>query len=98
MTSEDDCRTWVATLDKDLNLSAKLFADRGGNAVVTDADGNVYIAGGDVNVYDKTGKQLGMLETAERASGLTFGGADRKTLYIGARGSIFSIRTVAAGK
>jgi sugar lactone lactonase YvrE len=98
MTSEDDCRTWVATLDKDFKLTAKLFTDRGGSAVVTDADGNVYIADGNVSVYDKNGKQIGTVETSERASGLAFGGSDRKTLYIGARSSIFSIRTVAAGK
>ena len=29
MTSEDDCRTWTATLDKDFKLSAKLFPDPG---------------------------------------------------------------------
>ena len=98
MTSEDDCRTWSATVDKDFKLTPKLFADRGGNAVVSDADGNVYIAGGDVYVYDKTGKQIGTLETPERATGLAFGGADKKTLYIGARGSLLSIRTAAAGK
>ena len=98
MTSEDDCRTWTATLDKDLKLTAKLFADRGGNSVVTDADGNVFIADGNVSVYDKNGKQIGTLETPERASSLAFGGADRKTLFIGTRSSLFSIRTAAAGK
>ena len=84
MTSEDDCRTWTATLDKDLKLTAKLFTDRGGNSVVTDAEGNVYIADGNVSVYDKSGRQIGMLETPERTSSLTFGGSDRKTLFIGA--------------
>lgn len=98
MTSEDDCRTWVAKLDKDFKLTPKLFADRGGNAVVSDADGNVYIADGHVSIYDKTGKQIGTLETPERASGLAFGGPDRKTLYIGARGSLLAIRTTAPGK
>ena len=98
MTSEDDARTWVATLDKDFKLTAKLFAERGGNSVVSDAEGNVYIAGGDVVVYDKNGKEIGTLETPERATGLAFGGADRKTLYIGARGSLLAIRTAAAGK
>ncbi len=98
MTSEDDCRTWVATLDKDLKLTAKLFADRGGNSVVTDVDGNVYIAGGDVFVYDKTGKQIGTVETPERATSLAFGGPDKKMLYIGARSSFFAIRTAVAGR
>jgi len=97
MTSEDDVQTFLATLGKDLKLTTKLFAERGGNSVVADADGNVYIAGGDVHVYDKSGKQIGTLETPERATGLAFGGADHKTLFIGARGELLSIRTVAAG-
>jgi sugar lactone lactonase YvrE len=97
LTSEDDCRTWTATLEKDYKLTARLFADRGGNAVVTDADGNVYIADGNVSVYDKNGRQTGTLETPERASGLTFGGADKRTLFIGARSSLYSIQTQAPG-
>jgi len=97
MTSEDDCRTWVATLDKNLKLTAKLFADRGGNSVVTDSAGNVYIADGNVFIYNKRGKQTGTLETPERASSLAFGGPDKRTLFIGARSSLYSIRTKAPG-
>ncbi len=97
ITSEDDARTWTAALGQDLKLTTKLFAERGGNSVVADADGNVYIAGGNVYVYDKTGKQIGTVETTERATSLAFAGADKKTLFIGARGSLYSIRTAAAG-
>jgi sugar lactone lactonase YvrE len=97
LTSEDDCRTWTATLEKDYKLTAKLFADRGGNAVVTDADGNVYIADGNVSIYNKKGKQTGALETPERASSLAFGGPDKRTLFIGARSSLYSIRTRTPG-
>ena len=83
-----------------MKLTAKLFADRGGNSVVTDAEGNVYIADGNVSVLrqDRQG-QIGTLETPERASGLSFGGSDRKTLYIGARSSLLhSIQTIALGR
>ena len=97
MTSEDDCRTWVATLGKDFKLTAKLFANRGGNSVVTDGKGNVYIADGNVSVYNKSGKQIGVLETPERASSIAFGGPDKRTLFIGARSSLYSIRTRASG-
>jgi sugar lactone lactonase YvrE len=96
LTSEDDCRTWRVSLDKDLKLTANLFADRGGSSVVADAAGNVYIASGNIDVYDQTGRHLGTLETPERATSFAFGGADRKTLFIGARSSIYAIATNAA--
>jgi sugar lactone lactonase YvrE len=98
MTSEDDCRTWLATLEKDLKLTTKLFADRGGTSVVADAAGNVYIAGDQVFVYNKDGKQIGILEVPERPSSLCFGGADKKTLFIGARTGLYSIQIAAVGK
>ena len=97
ITSEDDCRTWAATLDKDFKLTAKFFADRGGNSVVSDTEGNVYIAGGQVWIYDKNGKQTGMLELPERPSSLVFGGPGKRTLFIGARSSLYSIQTKAPG-
>jgi sugar lactone lactonase YvrE len=83
--------------EPDYQLIAKLFTDRGGNAVVTDARGNVYIADGNVSVYDKNGRQIGTLETPERASSLTFGGPGKHTLFIGARSSLYSIQTRAPG-
>jgi len=39
-----------------------------------------------------------VVEIPERPSSLAFGGADKKTLFIGARGSLFSLETVAAGQ
>jgi gluconolactonase len=43
-------------------------------------------------------KQIGVLETPERPGSLAFGGADNRTLYIGARGSLYSIRMAAPGR
>lgn len=98
LTSEDDCRTWRVSIDKDFKLTANPFVDRGGTSVVADADGNVYIASGNVDVYGHTGEHLGTLETQERATSLAFGGPDRKTLFIGARSSIYTIPTRARGE
>jgi len=98
LTSEDDCRTWLVSIDKDFKLTAKLFADRGGSSVVADADGNVYIASGNIDVYDPAGTHIGTLETPERATSLAFGGPDRKTLFIGARSSIYAIPTKTSGE
>jgi sugar lactone lactonase YvrE/plasmid stabilization system protein ParE len=98
LTSEDDGRTWRVTLEADGKLSSKVFNERGGTSVVTDSDGNVYIAEGQVWIYDRDGKPLGVLEIPERPGSLAFGGADRRTLFIGARTSLYSIRTKMPGR
>jgi sugar lactone lactonase YvrE len=97
LTSEDDGRTYVAKLDDYRSLSTTVFAERGGNAVVTDKAGNVYIASGQVWIYDRNGKEIGGLELPERAGSLVFGGPDKRTLFIGARSSLYSIRTSGPG-
>lgn len=100
VTSEDDAKTWWGTLRsfaagaKDPMITA-LFAERGGTSVVQDAAGHVYVADGQVYVYDRDGKPAGVLEVPERPSSLCFGGKDGKTLYIGARGSVYAIETAA---
>jgi plasmid stabilization system protein ParE len=93
LTSEDDGRTWRVTLEADGRLASTVFTERGGTSVVTDADGNVYVAEGQVWIYDRDGKPLGVLEIPERPGSLAFGGVDRRTLYIAARTSLYSIRT-----
>jgi len=98
LTSEDDGRTYRVTLEADGKLSSTVFAERGGTAVVTDASGNVYIAGSEVWIYSRKGKPLGVLEIPERPGSLAFGGADRRTLYIAARSSLYSIHTKSAGR
>jgi hypothetical protein len=97
LASEDDGRTYMAKLESDYTLSTTVFAERGGTAVVTDTAGNVYLASGQVWVYDRTGKEIGSLELPERPGSLAFGGADKRTLFIGARSSLYSIRTRAPG-
>lgn len=98
ITSEDDARTWTGTLNSGESLATDLFTERGGTSVVSDTAGNVYIAGDQVYVYDREGRQTGVLEVPERPGSLCFGGKDRQTLYVGARGSLYAIRTAARGE
>ena len=88
----------ASTLEADGKLSNVVFNERGGTSVVTDVAGNVYIAGGQVWIYDREGKPLGVLEIPERPGSLAFGGADRRTLFIAARTSLYSIRTRSPGR
>jgi sugar lactone lactonase YvrE len=96
--SEDDGKTYRVKPGTEGKIATSVFVDRGGTSVVDDAAGNVYIAGDQVYVYDRQGKQIGILETLERPGSLAFGGPDKRTLFIGARSSIYSIRTAAPGR
>ena len=96
--SEEDDTLYRLRLDSLEHATATEFAPRGGSSVVTDAAGNVYVAEGQLYIYDASGRQIGAVEIPERPASLAFGGADKKTLFIGARGSLFSLQTAAAGR
>jgi len=96
--SEEDDATYHLTLNGLKSITAAPFVSRGGSSVVTDSAGNVYVAEGQIYLYSPSGKQIGVVEVPERPGSLAFGGDDRRTLYIGARGSVYSIRTRAAGQ
>ena len=96
--SEDDGAVYRLKLDSLKHVTATEFAPRGGTSVVSDTAGNVYVAAGQLYIYNASGKQIGVVEIPERPASLAFGGADKKTLFIGARSSLYSLRTVAAGR
>lgn len=95
--SEEDDKAYRVTLKTARMLTAQVFAPRGGTSIAQDREGNVYIAGAQVFVYRKDGTPAGVLETPERPGALTFGGPGHHTLFIGARGSLYAVRTRAAG-
>jgi hypothetical protein len=96
--SEEDDTVYRLRLDSLEHVTATEFAPRGGSSVVTDAAGYVYVAEGQLYIYNASGREIGVVEIPERPGSLAFGGADKKTLFIGARGSLFSLRTAAAGR
>lgn len=96
--SEEDDAVYRLKLDSLDQVTATEFAPRGGSGVVTDAAGNVYMAGGQLYIYNASGRELGVVEIPERPGSLAFGGTDKKTLFIAARGSLFSLRTATAGR
>lgn len=96
--SENGDEAYRLKLDSLDHVTATEFAPRGGTSIVSDAAGNVYVAAGQLYIYNASGRQIGVVDIPERPGSLVFGGADRKTLYIGARGALFSLRTAAAGR
>ena len=63
-----------------------------------DEAGHIYVAGATgIWVFEPDGRCLGVIAVPELPANCTFGDADRKTLYITARTSIYRIRTTTAG-
>jgi hypothetical protein len=84
--------TWRFIPDADSKLGApRLLAEEGEAGTAVDADGNVYVCAGQVFVYDPNGKQLDVIEVPERPSAVAFASADRRTLLIAARGSLYAL-------
>ena len=93
VTDESELRTWKADVNPDGSLTNfQLFAERGGESVAADSHGNVYIAAGQIYVYNPAGTLIDIIELPERPIQLVFGGADRRTLFIAARTSLYSLR------
>jgi sugar lactone lactonase YvrE/polygalacturonase len=91
ITDEEEQKTWRGTVGEDGSVQGlKLFAERGGESVATDAQGNVYIAAGQIFVYNPAGEYLRTITVPERPINLVFGGKDGRTLYILARTSLYS--------
>ena len=63
-----------------------------------DEKGNLYLTRGGVVVYSPTAKKIAAIETPERPANVTFGGKDRKTLFITARTGFYSLRMNVHGQ
>lgn len=67
--------------------------------VTTDVEGNLYATGGQfLRIYSPVGVLLHELDLAEPSTDLTFGGADKKTLFITTQHSIFFLRGNVPGR
>lgn len=83
VTNGSENRTYTGRLGAGGALTdLKVFAERGGEGVVTDGTGRVYVANGQVFVYSAQGQEIGRIDVPERPLQLLFGGRDRQTLFI----------------
>src|SRR5436309_1128417 len=99
--------TWAGrSIDRiEKNGKRTVLADRdegkrfgGTDGLRVDIKGNLYeTAAGGVWIISPEGKHLGTILTPELTANVEFGDADRKTLYIAARTSIYKIRLNTPG-
>lgn len=92
-------KTYVYTINKDGTLSGKkLFCELGSDGMTIDNEGNVYLTGIGVSVFDKTGAKIRQIDIDERwTANVTFGGRDRRTLFITASDSIYTLKMRVRG-
>lgn len=94
-----DAMTFVYDIQPDGSLSGKrLFAPQGSDGVALDERGNLYLTDEHVNVYSPSGEPLETIQVPEPPANVTFGGPDRKTLYITARTSLYGIAMKVRGQ
>ncbi|MEA3344719.1 MAG: SMP-30/gluconolactonase/LRE family protein [Chloroflexota bacterium] len=98
-------RVWAFDVLSDGALAnGRVFAEMessapgGPDGMKLDSEGNLYVAGpGGTWILDPDGNHLGTFVTPEQPSNLAFGDADRRTLYITARTSLYLVQTKLAG-
>lgn len=76
----------------------RLFCEMGSDGMTLDADGNLYLTGKGVTVFDRNGRKTGEIPVPESwTANITFGGASRKTLFITAMDSVYTLEMGVAG-
>ncbi len=92
-------KTWRYDIQPDGTLTNKtFFCQHGSDGMTIDNVGDLYLCGLGVSIFDPRGIRIGHISVPEAWTGnLCFGGKDRKTLYIAASQSLYSIRMIARG-
>ncbi len=98
VTDHGGKKTFVYRVNPDGTLSNKtLFAPEGSDGMTIDNEGNVYLTTNVVAVYNQDGKKIEEIAVPEQPSNVTFGGRDKRTLFITARTSLYAVRTRVKG-
>lgn len=93
-------KTYQYTIASDGTLvDRKLFCASGSDGMTIDEAGNLYLTGKKgVMVYNKDGKEIQIISVPKNwTANVCIGGKDRKTLYITASDSVYSVRLKQAG-
>jgi gluconolactonase len=92
-------KTYAYSINDDGTLTNKtLFADMGSDGMTIDKKGNVYLTGRGVTVFNSKGEKLENIPVdAPWTANVCFGGKDRKTLFITASKSVYTLKMKVKG-
>lgn len=95
----DDNKTWKYTIGKDGALENKtLFTEMGSDGMTIDEQGNLYLTGDGVTVFNPGGEKILHIPIdKEWTANVTFGGKDKKTLFITAMDSVYILQMNVCG-
>lgn len=95
----NDHKIWKYDIQPDGTLANKTyFAPHGSDGMTIDNQGNVYLTMGKVWVYSPEGELIQEIEVPESPSNVCFGGAERNTLFITARTSVYTLKMNVKGE
>ncbi len=90
--------TWKYAIHPDGTLGERAaFAPVGSDGMTIDSEGNIYVTWQKVIVYNNQGHKIGEISLPEAPSNICFGGKDRKTLFITARTSVYTVQMNVKG-
>jgi gluconolactonase len=92
-------KTYAYDMKPDGALENKrLFCELGSDGMTLDAEGNVYLTGKGVTVFDPSGKKITNIPIPEPwTANVTFGGKDRKLLFITASKKVYGLKMQVKG-
>jgi gluconolactonase len=94
-----DNKTYKYKINKDGSLSDRLlFLSVGSDGMTLDSEGNLYTTGRGVSIYNPTGIKIGSIPVPSGwTANVCFGGKDRKTLFITASESVYTLQMKVKG-
>ncbi len=92
-------RTYAYAVGEDGSLTGKRqFCEMGSDGMTLDEEGNLYLTGHGVTVFDKSGRRVETIDVPEDwTANVTFGGKDRKLLFVTASKGIYGLKMRVRG-
>ncbi|WAJ70191.1 SMP-30/gluconolactonase/LRE family protein [Catenovulum adriaticum] len=92
-------KTYAYTINKNGTLSDKrVFTEQGSDGMTIDEQGNLYLTGKGVMVFNPQGEQIAHIPVEKAwTANVTFAGKHRKTLFITAMDSVYTLKMKVAG-